>query len=238
MPVERPPDQPVIEEYVRVLGRRLSGTGRLKADLLAEARDGLIDAAEAYREQGLSPAAAQVRAVAEFGPIRRVLPDYQAELAVSAARRVALLLATVPVTLGSLSTLMWHGAPWTRGPIDPNPAYSLVALVVDRLGAVLAVAGLAAFLGLTVGARRWPVRRRVARAVAIGGLLGLVVLYSGGLAIYLMSLHEFGAAMLAWTPTWLGAVTVLAGYAWLGRNVRRALIASRPPARDGPGPVP
>ena len=217
----------LIDDYVRRLDRSLAGPGRLKADLLAEARDGLVDAAEGYREQGLSQAQAQARALAEFGPVHHVRPDYQTELAVGAARRVALLLATVPITMGSLSGLMWRGAPWTRGPLPSHHTYSLVAHAVDRVSMVLAVLALAAFAALTAGARRWPVRRRAARVVAVGGLLALVTLYGCGATIYLMSLHQFGPAMLDWAPLQLGGLVVLAGYGYLGVTVRRALVATR-----------
>jgi hypothetical protein len=220
-------DDTLIDEYLHALGRRLSGPGRLKADLLAEARDGLVDAAEAYQADGLTRRAAQARAVAEFGPIRRVSPDYQAELGVGAARRMAFQLATVPVTISSLSSLMWRGAPWTERATGPHHGYSLLARAVDGVGIVLAIVGLLAFLVLTVGARRWPLRQPAARAVALGGLVAVLTLYASGLSIYLMSLYEWGGALLAWTPTQLGGLVVLASYAWLGYTVRRCLAATR-----------
>jgi hypothetical protein len=39
--------------------RRLRGPRRVKADMLAEVRDGLIDATEAYRDSGLDEDGAQ-----------------------------------------------------------------------------------------------------------------------------------------------------------------------------------
>ncbi|WP_213452995.1 permease prefix domain 1-containing protein [Rhizomonospora bruguierae] len=91
----------VIDQHLRALERRLAGPGRLKADLLAEAHDDLLDAAEAYRAQAV-PAAAEARAVTDFGPLRRVAPDYQTELAVAAARRAARWVALG----GSLAVLL------------------------------------------------------------------------------------------------------------------------------------
>nr|WP_143268036.1 hypothetical protein [Amycolatopsis alba] len=42
-----------IEDCIGDLDRRLSGSPGAKADLLTEARDGLIDAADAYRAGGV-----------------------------------------------------------------------------------------------------------------------------------------------------------------------------------------
>ncbi|MFC7483449.1 permease prefix domain 1-containing protein [Luedemannella flava] len=71
----------IIDEYVAGLGRRLVGPARLKAELLAEARDGLVDAAETAAGRGLDAPAAQRHAVAEFGTYTQVAPAYQVELA-------------------------------------------------------------------------------------------------------------------------------------------------------------
>jgi hypothetical protein len=77
-----------IESHVRGLDRALTGPGRLKADMLREVRHGLVDAAEAYEAEG--DADPERRAIAEFGAVPEVAPAYQAELATSATRSVAL----------------------------------------------------------------------------------------------------------------------------------------------------
>ncbi|WP_152360421.1 permease prefix domain 1-containing protein [Microlunatus speluncae] len=59
---------------VAELGRRLPAPLR-PAGLLAEIRDGLDDAAAAYRRAGLSPAEAADRAVADFGPIDEIVAE-------------------------------------------------------------------------------------------------------------------------------------------------------------------
>jgi hypothetical protein len=57
----------VIDGYLAELDRVLYGPRRVKADLLAEVRGGLIDAAEAHERAGLDPEAAERMAVANFG---------------------------------------------------------------------------------------------------------------------------------------------------------------------------
>ncbi|GAB3946135.1 hypothetical protein GCM10027614_39150 [Micromonospora vulcania] len=79
----------LVEDHLRELAARLQGPTRLKSDLLTEARHGLLDTVEAYRERGVPATEAQRRAVAEFGSLAQLLPSWQAELAVGAARALA-----------------------------------------------------------------------------------------------------------------------------------------------------
>lgn len=64
----------LVDEHLRELAARLQGPARLKSDLLTEARHGLLDAVEAYRESGVPSTEAQRRAVVEFGSPAQVLP--------------------------------------------------------------------------------------------------------------------------------------------------------------------
>ena len=87
----------MIDEYLGDLDRRLHGCGRFKADLLGEARDGLHDAADAYRAGGWTDEDAERRAVADFGPAAVVARDYQAELGMlSGVRTLWKLVIGVP----------------------------------------------------------------------------------------------------------------------------------------------
>jgi hypothetical protein len=65
-------------------------TGR--TGLLKEARAGLQDAAEAYRDAGCSDTEARERAVAEFGNPTELSADYIAQLRAGSARRAAVVL--------------------------------------------------------------------------------------------------------------------------------------------------
>jgi plastocyanin len=62
----------VIEAYIAELDRALRGPRRAKADLLAEGRDSLVDAADSPEDGGLDRQAAEQRAVEEFGEVREV----------------------------------------------------------------------------------------------------------------------------------------------------------------------
>jgi hypothetical protein len=99
----------LVEDFLGGLSTRLVGPARAKRSLLAEARDGLLDATDAYVDAGLPPDEAARRAVADFGGYRAVVGSYQVELAASQGRRTALLVAvTMPAVLVA-SRLMWAG---------------------------------------------------------------------------------------------------------------------------------
>lgn len=166
----------MIDAYIDELGRSLRGPRRAKADLLAEARDALVDAAEAYECDGLARQAAEVRAVAEFGDVVEIGPDYQAELGFSQGRRTALVLFFVLVGQSVAWRTVW---PMIRpGPVgDPTPAATALGQVFGWLGGIALVGALAATLACGVGVRR--LGSRVIRVVGgfalavAGGLTGL-----------------------------------------------------------------
>jgi hypothetical protein len=171
----------VIDDYVSVLARELRGPRRIRMDMIAEARDGLADAAEALERSGLARAEAENRAVAEFGPVREIAPGYQEELVASQARRTArLLFLCTP-----LITLMWSGvwlvlpahatAPWS----DKPEWFMPVARTIDVMQIVTGVLAGVLLLLLGRGAGwRVPGRRRAGgrgRARAMAWTLGLVI---------------------------------------------------------------
>lgn len=88
----------LLTAYLEELGRNLRGPRRPKADLLAEARGSLIDAVGALEARGVPTGEAQLKALAEFGTVAQVAPDYQAELAVAQGRRTGLLILAVFLT--------------------------------------------------------------------------------------------------------------------------------------------
>src|SRR5690606_18066105 len=138
-----------IDDFVAALGRRLGGPRRLKRDLLAEARDGLIDAAEALEAAGLGRAEAERRAVAEFGEVAEVAPGYQAELTARQGRHTAaLVFLSVPATTLMWSEL-WRGYPWDPASLTATPAWFLpLARLID-------------WLQILTGGRRWAGAARV-----------------------------------------------------------------------------
>jgi hypothetical protein len=89
------PELTLLSAYTQELGRQLRGPRRPKADLLAEARGSLIDAVCAREARGVPTDLAQREAIAEFGPVERIAPDYQSELAVAQGRRTGVLILAV-----------------------------------------------------------------------------------------------------------------------------------------------
>jgi len=215
----------MVDEHLRELAARLQGPARLKSDLLTEARHGLLDAVEAYRESGVPSTEAQRRAVVEFGSPAQVLPSWQAELAVGALRGLSLrmlAIAGVGVVAGDLT---WRGSSWSGGP-PPPAGYQLLAASVDWIwmsALLLAVAGL-----LVVWASARAPRPGLAlaqRAVGVG-LTGVLVLgiVAGG-ALFTWSLNLWDAAA-HWPPMIIGAVLVGGAYFSLTRAARGWLLAT------------
>ncbi|MEV4655300.1 permease prefix domain 1-containing protein [Micromonospora sp. NPDC049301] len=215
----------LVEEHLRELAARLRGPARLKSDLLTEARHGLLDAVEAYREGGVPPTEAERRAVAEFGSPAQLLPSWQAELAVGALRGLSLrMLATAAVGVIA-GDLTWQGSSWSGGS-RPPAVYLLLSTSVDWIWAgslLLAVAGL-----LVVAASARSPRPGLAAAQrAVGaGLTGTLVLgmVAGG-ALFVWSIGLWEAA-LTWPPMIIGMVVAGGAYFSLVRAARGWLLAT------------
>ncbi|MGN9774358.1 permease prefix domain 1-containing protein [Micromonospora sp. H33] len=207
-------DDVLVEERLRALEERLRGPSRLKADLLTEARHGLLDAVEAYREGGLPAAEARRRAVAEFGTPAQLVPAYQAELAVGALRGLAWRVLAVAAAGIAAGDLTWRGASWSDG-ARPPAGYLLLSASMDWLWLIAAVLGGLGVLVAGAG-RRSPLVDRLVGA----GLTGLLALGAlAGAALFGWSVGLWDGA-LTWPPMIIGAVLVAAGFLWLGRAAR------------------
>jgi hypothetical protein len=225
-----------IDEYVHALDRTLSGPGRLKGDMLREARHGLADAAEAYQEEGMPRAEAERLAVAEFGEVRALAPAYQAELGLGAARRLALKMVLVPALFATLADFMWRGSPWSTSTNGPHPpeGYLLISHTQDYLGYVWAGLAMAVYLWLTWTARRGRAAGRVTvRAIGLVTLSIVGLTWLAGAVIYLWSLSLWDAA-LTWPPMVAGGLLVGAAYSWLVYSAVTCVIAAprRVPVRS------
>jgi HAAS domain-containing protein len=141
----------VIERYVAELDGRLRGPAAVKADLLTEARDSLADAADRYRDGGLSPQEAERRAVEEFGSLTVVAPGYQAELAAAhAATVLRSVMVLIPLTyvLWEVNRMFWIG-PWSSFGGAPTPGWyrfvsqgnGYVPWIITAIAGVSLVAG-------------------------------------------------------------------------------------------------
>lgn len=219
-------DGAVVEDRLRELGDRLRGPARLRSDLLTEARHALLDAAEAYRDEGLSAADAERRAVAEFGSPAQLAPAYQAELAAGALRGLSLRVVAVAATLIVAGDLTWQGSSWSDGPAPPA-GYQLLSASLNWIW--LTALGLAV-AGLLLAARAARAERTgapaVGRAVGAGLTVVLVLGALAGSAIFVWSIALWDAA-LTWPPMIIGMVVVSVGLLWLGRAARCWVVAVR-----------
>ncbi|WP_433256305.1 permease prefix domain 1-containing protein [Streptosporangium sp. CA-135522] len=157
----------VIDDYVTGLGRTLKGPRGPRLDMVAEARDSLLDTAEALEDDGLERAEAERAAVEDFGPLGAIAPRYQEELSALAGRRLAaLLFISAPLT-----TLMWSviwrlfpaGSAYTAGPDWLAP----VSYVLDVLQVGIGVLGAFAMFALGRGLHRIRRPRLVTRLLAL-----------------------------------------------------------------------
>ncbi|MEV6815846.1 permease prefix domain 1-containing protein [Micromonospora sp. NPDC051296] len=219
-------DDVLVEEHLRQLADRLRGPRRLRADLMTEARHGLLDAAEAYRDSGLPAHEASRQAVAEFGTPEQLAPAYQAELAVAALRGLALRILAFAAAASLAGDLTWRGSSWSEGP-RPPAGYLLLSQLVEWVWAgafLLGVAGLM-LVGATARSSR-PGLTTSARAVGTT-LTGAAVLGAlAGAALFAWSILLWDAA-LTWPPMIIGMLAAGAAHVWLGRAARTWLLATR-----------
>ncbi|WP_340684465.1 permease prefix domain 1-containing protein [Amycolatopsis coloradensis] len=180
-----------IDGYIGDLGRRLHGSPRAKTDLLIEARDGLVDAAEAYREGGVDEAEAERRAVADFGPVAVIARDYQAELALRGdIGTLWKVIVGIPlIHLGWELARIWTYGDWSRsGKSNPEWYLSVIELfgvlvIVPPLIGVVALCG-ARRLGRRLDSvRLGKVTRWTVGAAASTNLLALLLLTVGTAAL-------------------------------------------------------
>ncbi|GIJ08836.1 permease prefix domain 1-containing protein [Micromonospora andamanensis] len=223
MPVR---DDVFVEEHLRQLGSRLQGPRRLRADLMTEARHGLLDAVEAYRDSGLPPREAARQAVADFGTPDQLAPAYQAELAVAALRGLSLRVVAIAATGSIAGDLTWQGSSWSGGP-RPPAGYLLLSQAVEWIWAGAFLLGLAGLVLVTATARSArPALTVLAHGsgVALTGaaLLGAVA----GVGLFAWSILLWDAA-LTWPPMIIGMVVGAAAHAWLGSAARTWLLATR-----------
>ncbi|MDX6280209.1 MAG: hypothetical protein QOH03_1280, partial [Kribbellaceae bacterium] len=143
--------QDPVETYLTGLSRALRGPRRRKADLMAEARDSLVDATEAYQAEGLSPVEAAEQAVADFGDLDEVVPGYRSELGIAQGRRTAVLLLLVMMA----QPLIWQEGlwSWNQHPDSDNPVVFLLNQLVIAVGGLSIAGGVLVLLATGIGLR-------------------------------------------------------------------------------------
>jgi hypothetical protein len=197
------PDLDGLTAYLDDLGRRLRGPRRLKADLLAEARGSLIDAVCAREERGVPADVAQRDALAEFGPVEAVAPDYQTELAVAQGRRTVLLIFGVFFT----QIFLWDDAP-SVWPVT----------VVKWSGGLVILLAVAALIGS---------RRAGRRLGLLTGIFGYaVVAVFVAMGVVLTSLR-YGTHLLGLSGIARTLVFLMLPLAAIAFSAQRSLLAAR-----------
>jgi hypothetical protein len=215
-----------VEDRLRELDVRLRGPARLKSDLLTEVRHALLDAVEAYREEGLPAAEAERRAVAEFGSPGQLAPAYQAELAAGALRGLAQRVLAVAGVLVAAGDLTWRGSSWSDGP-RPPASYLLLSASLNWIWIIAGGLALAGLVLVTAAARRGRADLPGLSRVVGLGLTGVTALGAlSGCALFAWSIDLWDAA-LTWPPMIVGGIVVGAGYFCLGRAARSWLVATR-----------
>lgn len=121
-----------IDSLVSAIGARLPGPARPREDILAELRDGLLEAVEANERNGLGHSEATQLALRKFGDAPTLAASFWPEMAAARARRMVLaLFATGPIVAA-----LWASAARSRGPgsesglFDGGQAHLAAALLV------------------------------------------------------------------------------------------------------------
>jgi hypothetical protein len=176
----------VIDRYVAELDQALRGPRAVKADMVAEARDSLLDAAEAYEERGLDRESAERCAVDDFGSVQVIALDYQVELGLAQGRRTALLICAVltvqPVAWWGLLRFAGQGADESG-----SAGYALINDMVRWTGTGAIVMALAVVIATGAGVRYLGARLPLVRVVGVFACAVSVVFAVLGLLLTLYS---------------------------------------------------
>ncbi|MFJ8963509.1 permease prefix domain 1-containing protein [Lentzea sp. NPDC102401] len=214
----------VIERYVTDLGSRLQGSKKQVSELLTETRDSLADATEAHLDRGLTEREAQKRAVEEFGPVREIANEYQAELAVAYGTRTLIWLAIVL----PLMHMAWEYGrmllvgPWQDFGAMPPAWYLFVAKANDLTSGIASGAALVALILGRVLARRYDAKllARIGATIAIAAV-GAVLL--GNVSIIVATAHLDVSRLVQSLPMSIASLITWIVIVRLGLLARRCL---------------
>lgn len=214
----------MIDAYIAELQSSLRGPRRFRTDLVTEARDSLVDAAEAYESAGLPRRDAEQQAVVDFGDVQAIASDYQAELGLAQTRRTALLVLLLIGAQGAITEVAWRlvaGFGWTW---HPAPAYSLLARLVDWVG-LLTVVAAAVTLLLCRSRLSWRLNQRMlSRAAGVAGLA--ICAFFAFSSITLTAFSPVGSLFAATAPGLAAAIAWCAAPAMIAMSARRCLQAA------------
>ena len=217
----------LVEAWLTDFTAGLCGPARARSEVVAELRDGLLEAVDTHRHAGLEPVDATRAALREFGEPAEIAAAFKPELAARQARRTALTLIGTGPLVGVLwgataasSHLLVHaepGPPWMWAQV-PAALRAVLALLASIL-----VVGVGAGLFAVAPGRLLPPKVRRARVVpTAAATLGVAAL-----AADMLLLGSLGVAAvvvpdhLVWVPV------TAAGFASLTRLVLNARATRR-----------
>ena len=185
-------DTDPVAAHISELGRELRGPASARRSMLAEARAGLLDAADAYRECGLEPRAAATRAVGDFGSVREIAPLFQEELTARQGRRLALQLGLTFPGMVLAWDVLWNGG--VRWPGPASPLVGLLARGQDVSSVAIGAMLLALF---ALSFRRGASPRMLTRTIAITGMIGALTEAGIAVAMHVAALPDAAATLAA-----------------------------------------
>ncbi|RDI30836.1 permease prefix domain 1-containing protein [Lentzea flaviverrucosa] len=217
-------DADVVDRYMTELGSRLQGSKKQVRELLTETRDSLADATEAHVDRGLTEREAQERAVEEFGPVREIANEYQAELAVAYGTRTLVWLAIVL----PLMHMAWEYGrmlligPWQDFGTRPPAWYLFVAQANDLTSGIASGVALVALVLGRVLARKYDTKL-LAKAGATIALVAVAAVLLGNLAIILATAHVDASRLVQSLPMTIASLVTWIVIVRLGLLARRCL---------------
>lgn len=200
-----PPDlDPEIERLLRRLATAVPRLTPQRHSLLAEARDGLVDAVESYRHRGHHPEDAVRLAIAEFGDPRLVGASFAERGLSPTVRRTGLVLGFGYLVILVAWALLEAWAPTSVPRPESLPLTQAGARSSFKvIGALLFVLVAVTLVGLRRSARRRGDLRRLAACVGVVGLVAVVVTWTAS-----YQLQPWTFVESPWT-SWRAAVELL-----------------------------
>lgn len=214
----------VIDRYVTDLGTRLQGSKRQVRDLLIETRDSLEDATEAHLGKGLTEAEAKKKAVEEFGPVKEIANEYQAELAVAYGTRTLIWLAIVLPLMHmawEYSRMLLIG-PWQDFGTMPPAWYLFIAKANDLTSGVASGVALVALVLGRILARKYDTKLLAKLAASIS-ILAVGVVLLGNVAIIAATAHVDASRLTQSLPMSVASLITWTVIVRLGLLARRCL---------------
>jgi hypothetical protein len=214
----------VIDRYMTDLGSRLQGSKKHVRDLLTETRDSLEDATEAHLDRGLTEEEARQRAVEEFGPVKEIANEYQAELAVAYGTRTLIWLAIVLPLMHmawEYSRMLLIG-PW-QDHGTPTPSwYLVIAKANDMTSGAASGVALVALVLSRILARKYDTKL-LAKLAASVAVLAVGVVLLGNVAIIAATAHVDVSRLMQSLPMSIASLITWTVIIRLGLLARRCL---------------